>query len=76
MKNSENQILLSQNLAAGYAGRPVTEPVSFEALPGQILTLIGPNGAGKSTLLKTIARQLLPVRGTVWLAGEQLFSLT
>jgi branched-chain amino acid transport system ATP-binding protein/urea transport system ATP-binding protein len=34
--------------------------------------LIGPNGSGKSTLLKCIAGDILPSRGTVRFAGEDI----
>ena len=46
--------------------------------PGEIVTLIGPNGAGKSTVLKTIAGQLEPIAGTIYIGDEErsTYSLT
>ena len=38
--------------------------------------LIGPNGSGKSTLLKTLARQLVPEQGTVYLDGQDVSKLS
>jgi ATP-binding cassette subfamily F protein uup len=37
--------------------------------------LVGPNGSGKSTLLRTLYRHLRPTRGTVSVAGEDLWAL-
>ena len=65
-------ILHAQDLAAGYDGAPVLREVDLVLRPGEILTLVGPNGAGKSTLLRTLARQLEPVSGAVFLDGAPL----
>jgi energy-coupling factor transport system ATP-binding protein len=37
--------------------------------PGEYVAVIGPNGSGKSTLAKHFNALLLPVDGTVWVAG-------
>ncbi len=72
----ENKVLSARNLSAGYGGRAVVSGVELDVSPGRIVTLIGPNGAGKSTVLKTIARQLAPAAGTVWLEGKNLVGLS
>ena len=66
----------ARGLSVGYDGRPVLRDVSFDIVPGEIVTLIGPNGAGKSTLLKSIARQLKTLAGTVEIDGRPLHSLS
>lgn len=67
--------LHTEGLAVGYNGRPLLEEVCLAVRRGEILTLIGPNGAGKSTILKTIARQLTPIRGTVYLDGDSVWGM-
>ena len=69
-------VLAVQKVAAGYHGTVVLENLSFELKQGEILALIGPNGAGKSTILKTLSRVLLPIFGTVELAGQDLQRLS
>ena len=63
-------ILSAEALTAGYSPAcPVVSALDMSIRPGEIVTLIGANGAGKSTLLKTIAKQLKPLGGAVFLDG-------
>ena len=71
----QNGVLRTEKLAAGYGDREVLQDLSFSVCPGKITALVGPNGAGKSTLLKTIARQLEPLKGTVFLGEDDLVSM-
>lgn len=72
MEEKKEAVLRTEQLAAGYQKKAVVQGVEICLEPGKILTLAGPNGSGKSTLLKTIAAQLSPVGGTVWLTGKPL----
>lgn len=65
----------TKKLAVGYQGRPLLKDITLGIHKGEILTLIGPNGAGKTTLLKSIARQLAPLGGTVYLEKQELAGL-
>ncbi len=68
-----DRILKTESLRIGYEKRhPVLQDLDLEMLQGKVVTLIGPNGAGKSTLLKTLAGQLQPLGGTVYLNGKPL----
>ncbi len=67
--------LRADSLSVGYRGRAVVRDVEILVRPGEILTLIGPNGVGKSTVLKSIARQLSPISGVVYLNGAPLNEL-
>lgn len=60
----------TEKLGVGYQKKPVVEEVGIGIRKGEILTLIGPNGAGKSTVLKSIAGQLAPLAGTVYIDGK------
>ncbi len=44
----------AEDLQAGYGGRPVCQPVSFQIRRGDRISLQGKNGCGKSTILKAI----------------------
>lgn len=72
----QNKIIKTEQLSAGYHGHAVVQGVSIDLAAGEILTLVGQNGSGKSTLLKTIAAQLVPVGGLVWLAEKPMESLS
>jgi ATP-binding cassette subfamily F protein 3 len=50
-------------VAAGYAGKPIIEAVNLTLQPGDRVGLLGHNGAGKSTLIKLIAGELTPLNG-------------
>ena len=71
-EKNKKTALRTEALSAGYGDREVLQDLSFSVRPGEITALVGPNGAGKSTLLKTIARQLEPLRGTIFLDEEDL----
>lgn len=64
--------LYTARLAVGYGGKPLIENICMHVRRGEIMTLIGPNGAGKSTILKTLARQLTPMAGAVYLDKQAL----
>lgn len=66
----------TESLSVGYHGTAVISELNIGMEKGQILTLIGPNGAGKSTVLKSIARQLAPIAGCVYLENANLLEMT
>lgn len=41
-------------------GKPLLESISFNAVPGEVVTLMGPSGAGKSTFLNWMIGDLPP----------------
>lgn len=43
---------------------------------GEILGLVGESGCGKSTLSRTILQLIAPTKGSIWLEGTNLSSLT
>ena len=62
----------TEQLTAGYDGRPVVRNVGASIQKGQILSLIGPNGSGKSTILKSITKQLKTIGGVVRIGGRSI----
>lgn len=59
-----------RNLAIGYRGVPLFEPVSLDIPAGTLNVIVGANGSGKSTLLHTIGGNIPPVGGSVFLNGK------
>lgn len=51
-------------------GEHATQPISFEARPGEIVALVGPTGAGKSSLLRAMLGLEADVRGEVRYGGR------
>ena len=71
-------VIRTEHLDSGYGHRVIVAGAEIVVQPGEIVTLIGPNGAGKSTVLKTIAGQLEPIAGTIYIgdAERSAYSLT
>lgn len=71
-------VIRTEHLDSGYGHKVIVAGAEIIVQPGEIVTLIGPNGAGKSTVLKTIAGQLEPVAGTIYIGDEERssYSLT
>lgn len=53
----------------------ILRDIDFSLAPRETAAIVGASGSGKSTLLSIIAGLDTPTRGTVRLAGEDLFAL-
>ena len=62
-KMTENALITLQNAGLERSGKWLVRGVSFDILPGQIVTLIGPNGSGKSTTAKLAIGVDTPTEG-------------
>ncbi len=62
---SEATLLATDELAAGYDGRPAISEVSFAARAGERIAVLGPNGGGKTTLFRVLLGELRPAGGTL-----------
>ena len=71
-----SEYLRTQNLVIGYNKKPLIKDINISIEKGGIVTLIGPNGAGKSTLLKTLARQLNPIEGSIYIEDKKLSEMS
>ncbi len=64
-------LLVARKLSAGYHRHPVVQDIDLEVRAGEVVALLGPNGAGKTTTLLTLAGELAPLSGEVWLRGRK-----
>lgn len=53
MANQE-PVLSIQGVCKSFGDKRVLNNVSFDVLPGQVISIIGPSGSGKTTLIRTI----------------------
>jgi ABC-type sugar transport system ATPase subunit len=53
-------------------GVRAVEAVSFDAAPGERLTVVGPSGSGKTTLLRLIAGLETPTQGRIFIDGQEV----
>ena len=61
-----------QNLTKYYGERLAVDDISFNVAKGEILGLLGPNGAGKTTTMRILTGFLMPTKGDVWVAGNNM----
>lgn len=69
-------LLTLENLNKKYGALVVTDGVSLDVAPGEILGILGPNGAGKTTLFNLIAGTVQPDSGRVIFKGEDVSAST
>ncbi|MCP3369582.1 ABC transporter ATP-binding protein [Bradyrhizobium cajani] len=69
---SEEPMLSTHALTAGYGDFQALFGVDFEVRAGEVVALIGANGAGKSTLLRSILGLLSVARDMVRFRGESV----
>jgi branched-chain amino acid transport system ATP-binding protein len=65
-------LLSVRNLETYYGPITAIRGVSFDVVPGQIVTILGANGAGKTTVLKSVCGAMEPQKGTVSFGGENI----
>ncbi len=68
-------LLRTEGLTKHFGGVAAVDDVSLVVEAGEIFGLIGPNGSGKTTALNMLSGFLVPERGRVWLAGEEVTRL-
>ena len=69
-------ILEVKDLSVGYENGFVIHDIFFSLQKGDFVTILGRNGSGKSTLIKALQGLLKNVKGSIWIAGEEVSSLT
>jgi branched-chain amino acid transport system ATP-binding protein len=69
------KLLRVESLEAGYGDVQVLWGISLEAAQGAVTTLLGANGAGKTTTLRAVMGSIVPARGRIEFAGEDVTRL-
>lgn len=59
------EIVIGENVVAGYPGKTVWRGATFGFCPGELVAIIGPNGAGKTTLFRLLLGLQQPISGSV-----------
>jgi energy-coupling factor transporter ATP-binding protein EcfA2 len=73
----EEVLLAVRDLSFSYPkGAEVLKAVSFEITAGEFTVIVGANGAGKSTLASLLSGVRRPPRGTVYLRGSDIRTLS
>jgi branched-chain amino acid transport system ATP-binding protein len=68
-------VLRLEGLRKSFGSVVVTDDVTLDVLPGEMLAIIGPNGAGKTTLINQISGLLPPDEGRILFAGADVTAL-
>lgn len=55
---------------------PLLQDISFEALPGQIVSLVSRSGEGKTSLFNLLYSYYLPMSGTIEIDGQNIAGLS
>ena len=66
---NDKTIIRVEELGKSFGDHQVLRRIDFSVAKGDVICILGSSGSGKSTLLKTIARQLEPLKGTVYLGS-------
>lgn len=56
--------------------KPILQHIHFDIKKGEMVSIVGKNGAGKSTLSNLICGFYKPVRGSIYLNGEDIAPLS
>ncbi|RKR02525.1 phospholipid/cholesterol/gamma-HCH transport system ATP-binding protein [Kushneria sinocarnis] len=73
---TDSTLVRVEDLHFTRAGRAIFSGVDLEIPRGRITAIMGPSGTGKTTLLKLIGGQLVPDRGRVSIADEDVHRLS
>ena len=73
---SAETTLAVEELDVHYGGSRILRDISLQVPDGSIVAVMGRNGVGKTTLLKAIMGLLVPSKGRVFFAGENVTALT
>ena len=65
VEEMQPNIIMAENLAAGYPGNTVWRDANFAFGRGEFVAVIGPNGAGKTTLFRLLLGLQQPIDGSI-----------
>ena len=71
----DTPLLQIANLECAYGPVRALQGITLEVGRGRIVTVLGANGAGKTTVLKAISGVVLPQKGSIRFAGQDITGL-
>ncbi len=72
---SNEPILVVEDLVVRYGERTVLDGISFTVRRGEIFVILGGSGSGKTTLLRTLVGLMRPASGRILLMGEDFTTI-
>jgi branched-chain amino acid transport system ATP-binding protein len=68
----EGAVLSLRGVTARYGATTAIRDVSFDVMPGEIVTILGANGAGKTTCLNAVMGLVPPAEGHIYFEGKDI----
>ncbi|MCM8772214.1 MAG: ATP-binding cassette domain-containing protein [Candidatus Omnitrophica bacterium] len=68
-------IIEVKNLYVKLGNREILKDINFEIKKGESVVIIGPSGCGKTVLIKTILGIIKPVKGEIYIFGQNILKL-
>ena len=65
-----------KEVSFSYGRNRILKDISFEIPEGKITTILGANGCGKSTLFSLMTKNLIPVKGKIFLQKKNIGGLS
>lgn len=65
-------IIEVKDVTAAYGEVVILQDISFDVYPGEVFVILGGSGCGKSTLLKQMIGLVTPVKGSVFIDGDDI----
>ena len=76
MTQADKDLLVVKDLRRSFGSLVAVNDLSFEVRKGEILGIIGPNGSGKTTVFNLLTGILKPDKGSIFLDGQDITSLS
>jgi len=72
---TDETLLSTKGLRAGYGGKPVLQGLNLDVHAGEVVAVIGRNGVGKSTLMKSLIGLIPSMEGSILYRGQGIDAL-
>jgi phospholipid/cholesterol/gamma-HCH transport system ATP-binding protein len=76
MNDASDNLIEIRDLDYARGHRQIFKDLNISIARGQVTAIMGPSGTGKTTLLRLITRQLIPDRGSIFIGGVDISTLS
>jgi len=76
MNDGSENLIEIRDLDYARGHRQIFKDLNISITRGQVTAIMGPSGTGKTTLLRLITRQLVPDRGSIFVGGVDISTLS